>query len=168
MNKLTGYVIGMTFLFCLVTGSSVFAGMQVAGGYGHTVGLEADGTVVAVGDNTYGQCNVSGWSGIVQVSAGSYHTIGLKADGSVVAVGYNSYGQCNVSGWCLGSDCDGDGIEDSVDNCSDVYNTDQHDADGNGKGDVCDDLTGFINAVNQRLALIEQALQNCGCSPTLV
>jgi len=25
------------------------------------VGLKADGTVVAVGDNDFGQCNVSGW-----------------------------------------------------------------------------------------------------------
>jgi len=25
------------------------------------VGLKSDGTVVAVGDNTYGQCDVSGW-----------------------------------------------------------------------------------------------------------
>ncbi len=30
------------------------------GGY-HTVGLTSNGTVVAVGDNSYGQCDVSGW-----------------------------------------------------------------------------------------------------------
>ena len=30
----------------------------------HTVGLKADGTVVAVGDNEYGQCNVSDWTDI--------------------------------------------------------------------------------------------------------
>ncbi|MEH6996676.1 chromosome condensation regulator, partial [Neobacillus drentensis] len=27
-------------------------------------GLKSDGTVVAVGDNEYGQCDVSDWSGI--------------------------------------------------------------------------------------------------------
>ena len=27
----------------------------------HIVGLKADGTVVAAGDNNYGQCEVSGW-----------------------------------------------------------------------------------------------------------
>jgi alpha-tubulin suppressor-like RCC1 family protein len=26
----------------------------------HTVGLKSDGTALAVGDNSYGQCNVSG------------------------------------------------------------------------------------------------------------
>ena len=65
----------------------------------HTVGLKADGTVVAVGNNDYGQCDVSDWTNIVAVSAGVYHTVGLKADGTVVAVGYNKYGQCDVSYW---------------------------------------------------------------------
>ena len=64
----------------------------------HTVGLRADGTVVAVGLNISGQCDVSDWTDIVAISAGSKHTVGLKADGTVVAVG-NSSGQCNVSDW---------------------------------------------------------------------
>ena len=34
---------------------------MVAAGWVHTVGLKSDGTVVAVGDNRYGQCNVGGW-----------------------------------------------------------------------------------------------------------
>ena len=71
----------------------------IAGGDGHTVGLKADGTVVAVGDNEYEQCNVSGWSNIVAVACGYIHTVGLKSDGTVVAVGYNLDGRCNVSGW---------------------------------------------------------------------
>ena len=67
----------------------------------HTVGLKADGTVVAVGSNYYGQCHVDGWgwTDIVAVSAGGSHTVGLKADGTVVAVGFNLYGQCDVDGW---------------------------------------------------------------------
>jgi len=65
----------------------------------HTISLKTDGTVVAVGSNSKGQCNVSGWRYIVAVAAGDYHTIGLKADGTVVAVGSNRYGQCDVSGW---------------------------------------------------------------------
>ena len=77
------------------------AGMHqtVSVGLSHTVGLKADGTVVAVGENEKGQCNVSGWTDIVAVSAGSYHTVGLKSDGTVVAVGHNGDGQCDVSGW---------------------------------------------------------------------
>ena len=69
-----------------------------AGGF-HTVGLKADGTVVAAGRNNHGQCGVSGWTDIVAVAAGGGHTVGLKADGTVAAVGYNGYGQCDVSGW---------------------------------------------------------------------
>ena len=68
-----------------------------------TVGLKSDGTVVAVGDNEYGQCDVSDWTDIVAVSAGGdigfEHTVGLKSDGTVMAVGYNRHGQCKVSDW---------------------------------------------------------------------
>ena len=74
----------------------------VSAGDDHTVGLKADGTVVAVGSNGYGQCDVDGWTDIVAVSAGYFHTVGLKADGTVVATEYigNFYnGQCDVDGW---------------------------------------------------------------------
>jgi len=71
----------------------------IATGSWHTVGLKSDSTVVAVGNNEYGQCNITGWTGIVQVAAGWGHTVGLKADGTVVAAGWNDYGQCNVGGW---------------------------------------------------------------------
>ena len=71
----------------------------LAAGYHHTIGLKADGTVVAVGWNSDGQCDVSGWRDIVAVAAGYAHTVGLKADGTVAAVGDNEYGQCDVSGW---------------------------------------------------------------------
>lgn len=65
----------------------------------HTVGLKKDGTVVAVGDNGFGQCDVLGWKDIVAVSAGSWCTVGLKKDGMVVAVGDIDDGECNVSDW---------------------------------------------------------------------
>ena len=71
----------------------------ISAGDDHTVGLKKDGTVVAVGDNDEGQCDVSGWRDIIAVSAGDNHTVGLKRDGTVVAVGLNGYGQCDVSGW---------------------------------------------------------------------
>ena len=48
------------------------------------MGLRADGTVVAVGDNEYGECNVSDWQEIVAIAAGPFHTAGLRADGTVV------------------------------------------------------------------------------------
>ena len=66
----------------------------ISAGGSHTVGLKTDGTVVAVGSNDKGQCNVSGWRGIVAVAAGSSHTVGLKADGTVVSTEGDT-----VSGW---------------------------------------------------------------------
>lgn len=74
---------------------------QIAVSY-HTVGLKSDGTVVAVGDNQYGQCEVGGWRNIVAVACGDTHTVGLKSDGTVVSVGYSNYsdyGQHEVDYW---------------------------------------------------------------------
>jgi hypothetical protein len=71
----------------------------VSAGRDHTVGLLANGTVVATGSNDQGRCDVSGWQDIKAVSAGWYHTVGLFGDGSVVATGDNERGQCDVSGW---------------------------------------------------------------------
>lgn len=71
----------------------------IATGLFHTVGLKTDGTVVAVGDDSNGQCDVSTWKDIVAVDAGFRYTIGLKSDGTVVAVGWNNWGQCDISDW---------------------------------------------------------------------
>ncbi|HSW58000.1 MAG TPA: hypothetical protein VLH15_06330, partial [Dehalococcoidales bacterium] len=76
--------------------------IQVAAGWYHTVGLKADGRVVAEGFNGFGQLGVGGWTDIIQVAAGYGHTVGLKADGTVEAVGNNDYGQCNLVSWALG------------------------------------------------------------------
>ena len=72
---------------------------SIAAGANFTLGLKTDGTVIAVGNNDYGQCEVSDWSDIVSVAAGYEHAVGLRADGTVVAVGKNDFGQCNVSDW---------------------------------------------------------------------
>ena len=60
--------------------------VDVAAGTDHIVGLKADGTVLAVGDNKYGQCKVSDWENIVAVDTDNsgYATIGIKADGTVL------------------------------------------------------------------------------------
>ena len=67
--------------------------------YNNTVGLKANGTVVAEGSNINGECEVSDWQDIVAVSVGFGHTVGLKSDGTVVAVGDNANGECKVSDW---------------------------------------------------------------------
>ncbi|MBR3818137.1 MAG: TIR domain-containing protein [Clostridia bacterium] len=72
----------------------------ICAGRKQTVGFVTDGTVVAVGNNGYGECNVREWSDTIAVSSGfRHHTVSLKADGTVVAVGNNENGECNVGGW---------------------------------------------------------------------
>lgn len=73
--------------------------MAISAGTKHTVGLKSDGSVVTVGDNSYGQCDTDSWTDIVAISASTYHTVGLKSDGSVIAVGDNSYGKCDIDSW---------------------------------------------------------------------
>lgn len=68
-------------IIAISTGGSSAHGSK---GRGHVVALRADGSVVAAGDNSYGQCEVSEWSDIVAVSAGDYHTVGLRKDGTVL------------------------------------------------------------------------------------
>ena len=65
----------------------------------HTLGLKSNGTVVATGYNSEGQCAVEEWYDIIAASSLGYHTIGLKNDGTVIATGSNASGQCNVDGW---------------------------------------------------------------------
>ena len=86
------YMLAAIFFSWFQTGSADAVNPQLTAGENHTVGLKADGTVVAVGDNREGQCNVSGWTGIVQVAACEAHTVGLKADGTLVAAGLNREG----------------------------------------------------------------------------
>ena len=74
-------------------------GRLLAAGTWHTVGVKADGTVVATGSNGHGECNVDSWRNIVAVAAGIGFTVGLREDGTVVATGSNDEGQCNVNSW---------------------------------------------------------------------
>ena len=87
-------------LFTNGSSDSSFRGQPtLAAGAHHTVGLCNDGTVVATGENDYGQCDVDSWTDIVAVAAGAWHTVGLRSDGTVVAAGENQDGQCDVDSW---------------------------------------------------------------------
>ena len=84
---------------------------MLGAGYGHSVGLKTDGTVLATrysGNPVLycGECDVSSWTNIIEIASGANHTVGLKADGTVVATKYCGkdvnkvyYGQCEVAGW---------------------------------------------------------------------
>jgi hypothetical protein len=63
-------------------------------------------TRVVAGDTTVfsefyhpAECDVGGWTDIIQVAAAWHHTAGLKSDGTVVAVGENRWGECDVGSW---------------------------------------------------------------------
>ena len=68
----------------------------LAAGGGHVCALRGNGSVLCWGDNTYGQCDVSGWTNIIEICCGQYHTVGVKNDGTLVATGLNTSGQCDV------------------------------------------------------------------------
>ena len=63
------------------------------------VGLKKNGTVVAAGNNRYGQCEISSWKDIVCIACGASHTVGVRSDGTVLAVGRNNDSECDVSTW---------------------------------------------------------------------
>ena len=65
----------------------------------HTVALKSDVTVLACGDDSFGQCGVEKWQRVKAVCAGAYHTVALFADGTVAAVGRNDEGQCETGQW---------------------------------------------------------------------
>ena len=65
----------------------------------HIAALRSDGTVVASGNNDFGQCDVAGWTDIVAVSAGCDFTVGLKSDGTVVICGDDKDGTLDFSSW---------------------------------------------------------------------
>lgn len=77
---------------------------HISAGPHHTVGIKNDGTVVAVGANFFGDCDVANWKDIIAVSASDARTIGLQSNGKVVATKYTGNpsgytGKCDVSDW---------------------------------------------------------------------
>lgn len=55
----------------------------IAAGSCHSLALKSDGTVVAWGDNSYGQSR-AGLSGVIAIAAGGNHSLVLRSDGTVV------------------------------------------------------------------------------------
>lgn len=96
---------------CRSTRGAACAGgaKAVAGGYGHSLALLEDGTVVSWGSNNAGQLGIGSLGDIIYrapqpvvlphpgrakaIAAGAYHSIAVLEDGSVVAWGHNGQGQ---------------------------------------------------------------------------
>ena len=82
---------GLTNVFTLAIGASSGPSRK------HNLAVLADGTVVAWGQNEFGQCNVPAeLYSVIAVTAGGDFSVALKSDGTVVAWGDNSVGQLNV------------------------------------------------------------------------
>lgn len=70
---------------------------SLSGGGSHSLGLKADGTIVAWGANGNGQRNVPAPNAnFVAVAAGESHSLGLKSDGTVIAWGDDSSDQTAI------------------------------------------------------------------------
>jgi hypothetical protein len=95
-----------------VVGADMSAGLvAVSGGGSHSLGLKADGSIVAWGYNGNGQCNVpSPNTRFVSVAGGGSHSLGVKVvysrgdmncDGAVDFQDINPFAQylSNVSAW---------------------------------------------------------------------
>jgi len=69
----------------------------IAAGAAHTLVLRKDGTVIAWGNNLYGQTNIpAGLTNVIAMAAGNNHCLALKSDGTLVAWGDYGYGQGGV------------------------------------------------------------------------
>lgn len=53
----------------------------------HLVGLKTDGTVMATGSNTFGQCDVENWADVVDIAAGNTATAAITSEGKVLMTG---------------------------------------------------------------------------------
>jgi len=77
--------------------SSLTRVSAVAAGWGHSLALKNNGSVVAWGSNGGGQTAVpAGLTGVKAIGAGSYFSLAVASDGSVVAWGDNGAGQTDV------------------------------------------------------------------------
>ena len=70
---------------------------RIAGGYGYSLALKSDGTVVGWGNNVWSLSNIpAGLNEVVKIAANNDHALALISDGSVVAWGGNGFGETNV------------------------------------------------------------------------
>ena len=86
---------------------------SICGDQDYIVGLAYGGRVVALGNNDFGQCNVTDWRNITAVLAvrddNFGYTLGVKEDASVVSAGSATLGQGALSSWTNIAKCASDG-----------------------------------------------------------
>ena len=72
---------------------------HISAGPHHSVGIRNDGTVISVGANFFGDCDVENWKDIIAVSASDARTIGLKSNGKVIATKFTGKSTLNPGKW---------------------------------------------------------------------
>ena len=105
------------------------------------LGLREDGTAIAWGGNSQGQCDVPAGETFVQVACGAFYTVGLTldSDGDGYSDGVDAFPN-DPNEW---ADSDGDGMGDNGDPCP---NDPDNDIDGDG---VCGADDAFPNDPNE-------------------
>jgi len=99
--------ITLSVIMAAATGDNTFAQtnvpqaatrlVSVACGAWHSLGLSADGTILAWGNDSSGQCDVPATlNNAVAIAAGGYHGLAVTAAGAVAAWGANDCGQAAV------------------------------------------------------------------------
>jgi hypothetical protein len=76
--------------------------IAIAAGKRHCLALRSDGSLVAWGYNTHGECDVPPGNDYIAIAAGLYHSIALKSDGSIVVWGRDDLNQ--ITGKPTGND----------------------------------------------------------------
>lgn len=78
-------------------GGETGAGLKIAAGGAHALAVKPNGTVIAWGDDEFGQTDLpSGLAEVKAIAAGRDHSLALRANGTVVAWGKDDKGQTDV------------------------------------------------------------------------
>ncbi|MCL2498818.1 MAG: hypothetical protein FWE90_00600 [Defluviitaleaceae bacterium] len=74
--------------------------VAVGTGSEFTVGVQTDGTVIAIGwYENLKHYNFDDWNDIIDISVGFGHAVGLRRNGTVVATGFNDNAWHGINGW---------------------------------------------------------------------
>lgn len=116
----------------------------IAGGWGFSLGLTSQGTVIGWGDDTLGETNIpASATNVVAIAAGYEFSMALRADGTVVVWGDVSDGQTNIPSSVTNAVAIGAGYYDGMAVLSNGTVVAWGD-DGNGQTDVPPSVTNAV------------------------